>query len=85
MRERLYLDTMAGIYAHSNKVLVDADNARPILNLGGTPATTALPALQDDNSAADNSTATVQPAAPTTVPARTPATNSRSNERSRSR
>ena len=83
MRERLYLDTMAGIYAHSNKVLVDADNARPILNLGA-PATTALPALQDDNSAADNSTTTVQPAAPTTVPARTPATNSR-NERSRSR
>ena len=86
MRERLYLDTMANLYAHSNKVLVDADNARPILNLGGTPATTALPALQDDSSAADSSsTATAQPAAPTTVPARTPATNSRSNERSRSR
>ena len=86
MRERLYLDTMANLYAHSNKVLVDADNARPILNLGGTPATTSLPALQDDSSAADSSsTATAQPAAPTTVPARTPATNSRSNERSRSR
>ena len=85
MRERLYLDTMAGIYAHSNKVLVDADNARPILNLGGAPATTALPALQDDNSVADNSTTTVQPVAPTTGTSRTPASNNSRNERSRSR
>ena len=85
MRERLYLDTMAGIYAHSNKVLVDADGARPIINLGDAPATTALPALQDDNSAADNSTITVQPAAPTTGTPRTPASNNSRNERSRSR
>ena len=87
MRERLYLDTMAGIYAQSNKVLVDADGARPILNLGGTPATTALPApiAIQDNSAATTAPAAVPPANTSSNNTRTPATNSRSNERSRSR
>ena len=81
MRERLYLDTLAGIYAHSNKVLVDADNARPIINLGDAPALPAPIAIQD-NSAATTAPAAVPPATSST---NTPATNSRSNERSRSR
>ena len=88
MRERLYLDTMANIYAQSNKVLIDADNSRPIINLGGTPATVTPPqvAAQEDSTtttpapANGNSTTSKAPAAATTTPA-----NSRSNERSRSR
>ena len=88
MRERLYLDTMANIYAQSNKVLIDADNSRPIINLGGTPATVTPPQLAaQEGSAATapapangNSTTSKVPAAATTTPA-----NSRSNERSRSR
>ncbi|MDO4434918.1 MAG: FtsH protease activity modulator HflK [Cardiobacteriaceae bacterium] len=35
MRERLYLDTMTSVYQNSHKILIDADNATPILNLGG--------------------------------------------------
>lgn len=88
MRERLYLDTMANIYAQSNKVLIDADNSRPIINLGGTPATvTPLQLAAQEGSATTapapangNSTISKTPAAATTTPA-----NSRSNERSRSR
>lgn len=34
MRERLYLETMTDVYAKSRKVMVDAENARPIINLG---------------------------------------------------
>ena len=86
MRERLYLDTMANIYAQSNKVLIDADNSRPIINLSGTSATVTPPQL----AAQEESTTTAPP--PTngnsttikTPAAATPA-NSRSNERSRSR
>ena len=84
MRERLYLDTMAGIYAQSNKVLVDADGARPIINLGDAPALPAPIAIQD-NSAATTTPAAVPPANNSSNNTRTPATNSRSNERSRSR
>ena len=84
MRERLYLDTMAGIYAQSNKVLVDADGARPIINLGDAPALPAPIAIQD-NSAATTAPAAVPPANTSSNNTRTPATNSRSNDRSRSR
>lgn len=35
MRERLYLETMTDVYAKSRKVMVDAEGARPIINLGG--------------------------------------------------
>ena len=84
MRERLYLDTMAGIYAHSNKVLIDANNSRPIINLGGITAPAAAAVQEEaasDNTAAATPTSTGKtPAAATTTPA-----NSRSNERSRSR
>jgi hflK protein len=83
MRERLYLDTMAGIYAHSNKVLVDADGARPIINLGDAPA---LPASLSSES---TSTAASIPPAPLVAPAatnnKTPASNNSRNDRSRSR
>ena len=84
MRERLYLDTMAGIYAHSNKVLVDADDTRPIINLGDTPALPAPIAIQD-NSAVTTAPVAVPPTSTSNDNTRTPATNSRSNERSRSR
>ena len=86
MRERLYLDTMANVYAQSNKVLIDADNSRPIINLSGTSATVTPPQLaaQEDSATTaptptnGNSTTSKTPAAATPA-------NSRSNERSRSR
>jgi len=84
MRERLYLDTLANIYAHSNKVLVDADDTRPIINLGDTPALPAPIAIQD-NSAVTTAPVAVPPTSTSNDNTRTPATNSRSNERSRSR
>ena len=81
MRERLYLDTMAGIYAHSNKVLVDADNARPIINLGDAPALPA-PLASESTAPAANI-----PPAPVVTPAaangKTPASNNSRNDRSR--
>ena len=83
MRERLYLDTMAGIYAQSNKVLIDADDARPIINLGDAPALSA-PLANESTSAA----ASVPPApviAPATANNKTPASNNSRNDRSRSR
>lgn len=36
MRERLYLDSMAQVYQNSQKVLVDAKESRPIINLGAS-------------------------------------------------
>lgn len=36
MRERLYLETMKEVYANSQKVVVDAVNSRPIINVGAT-------------------------------------------------
>ena len=83
MRERLYLDTMAGIYAQSNKVLVDADDARPIINLGDAPALPA-PLASESTAPAANI-----PPAPIVTPAaangKTPASNNSRNDRSRSR
>ena len=83
MRERLYLDTMAGIYAQSNKVLVDADDARPIINLGDAPALLA-PLASESTAPAANI-----PPAPVVTPAaangKTPASNNSRNDRSRSR
>ena len=83
MRERLYLDTMAGIYAQSNKVLVDADDARPIINLGAAPALPA-PLASESTAPAANI-----PPAPVVTPAaangKTPASNNSRNDRSRSR
>ena len=83
MRERLYLDTMAGIYAQSNKVLVDADDARPIINLGDAPALPA-PLASESTAPAANI-----PPAPVVTPAaangKTPASNNSRNDRSRSR
>ena len=83
MRERLYLDTMAGIYAQSNKVLVDADDARPIINLGDAPAQPA-PLASESTAPAANI-----PPAPVVTPAaangKTPASNNSRNGRSRSR
>lgn len=83
MRERLYLDTMAGIYAQSNKVLIDADDTRPIINLGDAPALPA-PLASESTAPAANI-----PPAPVVTPAaangKTPASNNSRNDRSRSR
>lgn len=35
MKTRLYLDTMAMVYANSEKIIIDAPHSRPIINLGG--------------------------------------------------
>ena len=83
MRERLYLDTMAGIYAQSNKVLIDADDTRPIINLGDAPALPAPLASESTSPAASLPPApVVAPAAPNN---KTPASNNSRNDRSRSR
>ena len=83
MRERLYLDTMAGIYAQSNKVLVDADDARPIINLGDAPALPAPLASESTAPAANISPAPV--VTPAAANGKTPASNNSRNDRSRSR
>lgn len=64
MRERLYLDSMAEVYKNSQKILVDAKDSRPIINLGA-----ALPAtLQEFITVPENTVAPVpatsHPAAP---------------------
>ena len=83
MRERLYLDTMAGIYAQSNKVLVDADDARPIINLGDAPA---LPApLASESTAPAANIPPVPVVTPAAANGKTPASNNSRNDRSRSR
>ena len=86
MRERLYLDTMANVYAQSNKVLIDADNSRPIINLSGTSAAVTPPqlAVQEDSATTALTPTNGNSTTSKTRAAATPA-NSRSNERSRSR
>lgn len=82
MRERLYLDTMSAVYQNSQKILIDAENTTPILNLGNQsalsePMYTPAPVI----SAAQQRTSTKtvsEPAAPAV-------SNERHDARSRSR
>lgn len=65
MRERLYLETMTDVYAKSRKVMVDADDTRPIINLGGMPVSAPVLAEEAQNgaSAAQNGRNGATPAA----------------------
>ncbi|MDO4643371.1 MAG: FtsH protease activity modulator HflK [Cardiobacteriaceae bacterium] len=85
MRERLYLDTMASVYAHSNKVLVDADNSRPIINLGAAPdLSQVFPVVQE--SVSQSSVPAPVVVQPSTTTYKAPVNqNNRNDERSRSR
>lgn len=67
MRERLYLETMTDVYGKSRKVIVDADGARPIINLGGA-AQGALPPAFASEWQTEHGAAKSSPA-----PSRTPA------------
>lgn len=86
MRERMYLDTMAEVYAKSRKVMVDAADARPIINLGGAAgsAPIVLNEPMDNGATTRNNGITAASAAPATKESAAPSqSGNRLRERSR--
>ena len=83
MRERLYLDTMTAVYGNSQKVIVDAPDSRPIINLGASTGPALLPLLTapQPSPTAPAPTPGVQPALAPAAPAPAPAPDLCSRQR----
>ena len=83
MRERLYLDTMTAVYGNSQKVIVDAPDSRPIINLGASTGPALLPLLTapQPSPTAPAPTPGVQPVPAPAAPAPAPAPDLRSRQR----
>lgn len=84
MVQRLYLDTMGKVYQNSNKIIVDAKNSQPIINLGGGQGNiipVAVPTVLESASVAKHSVEPPKSASPVSPVIKTVPADARSRSR----